>query len=121
MEKLQKSRLKCVAFSQLSSCILFISSAVLKWTITYTADYLQANWIKRYVEWPVFIYDMYKDKQINSIINILQCHMFSWLLHLLAFFKTVDRKRLRWTDVLLIHIIISVYGCIKLFIITSIL
>ena len=59
MENLLKSRLKFVAFSQLSFRILFISSAVLKWTITYTDDYLQANWIKCYVEWPVFIYDMY--------------------------------------------------------------
>ena len=87
MEKLLKSRLKCVAFSQLRFRTIFISSAVLKWTTTYTGDYLQAKWMKRYVEWPVFIYDMYKGKQINSIINILQCHMFSWLLHLLTFLR----------------------------------
>ena len=55
MEKLLKSRLKIAAFSQLSFRNLFIS----KWIITYSDDYLQANWIKCYVEWPVFIYDMY--------------------------------------------------------------
>ena len=50
-----------------------------------------------------------KVKKINSIKNIVQCHMFSLLLHLLTFFMTADRKRLHGTDVLLINIIIFVF------------
>ena len=55
MEKLLKSRLKFVAFLQLNFRILFIS----KWSIIYSDDYLQANRIKCYVEWPVLTDQQY--------------------------------------------------------------
>ena len=122
MEKLLKSRLKFVAFSQLSFRILLIYfQCSVKVNYNLTDDYLQTNWIRYYAELPVFIYNMYQGKQINCLNNILQCNMFSWLLYLLTFFVTVDRKCFHGTDVLLINIIISVYCCIELSIITNIL